>query len=136
MYKLETGARLPTDASQLNTNMDVLKMSEEIYDNELQELDNLGNFYQRVAQHLGIRKAEWCLFHIRDFSERFADGIVKIVYYGHDDVLLSETLYNPAWADAWRAADTLILGSRDCHHIFVEDFKKLSDNSFELVTGS
>ena len=45
-------------------------------------------------------------------------------------------IMGPTWLDVYRAADLAIRDSGDQHHIFIEAFRPLDDNTVTLHTGS
>jgi hypothetical protein len=57
-------------------------------------------------------------------------------HWGSDPVTVS--IPGPRWVDLYDAANQAILLSGDCHHVYVEAFKPLANNSrhLEMTTGS
>jgi hypothetical protein len=71
----------------------------------------------------------------KKLSTQFSKKIVKSVHY-KDYNLSIQCNKKMTWMDMWAIGEHLINLSKDSHHIFIEDFREISNGHYELITGS
>lgn len=129
-----------SDPAELGSVVQRLEQSlADAYGQERRDFDTKSNHYQQVREAQGFQ-AIWSLFEVNDLMARHPwDGATHVVYgrhWGSEPVTVS--IPGPRWVDLYDAANQAILLSGDCHHVYVEAFKPLANNSrqLEMTTGS
>lgn len=93
---------------------------------------------QRIAKLYGFNHSIWSMYEVADFEDQspVPEGAKLRSYYSGKDY--SVTVEGPTWLDLWNATDKLICSTEHLHgdHIFIENFRKVKDNLFEVSLGS
>lgn len=106
----------------------------------------MDNFDKMMDYWYGIRsdhqfKAIWSMYDVEDCKGRHPfNPQARLVYYAEHgnwgvDVE-SESTLGLTWLDLYKVANDLIERSGDGHHLYIEGFRKINDNTYSLVTGS
>jgi hypothetical protein len=86
----------------------------------------------RIAEANGF-KSIWSMFEVSDFSAVRFPRAKFVEYCGKRRAIEGEG----NWVDVWRAADALMEESGDTHHVFIESFHPIEDETvLQLGTGS
>lgn len=128
------------DQDQLGPVIQRLEQSlADAYEQESRDFDTKSKHYDQVREAQGFR-AIWSLYEVNNLMALHPwDGATHVVYgwhWGGDPVTVS--IPGPRWVDLYHAANQAMLLSGDSHHVYVESFKPLANNSrhLEMTTGS
>lgn len=112
---------------------------QDVYAQESADFDTKSKHYEQVREAQGFR-AIWSLYEVNNLMALHPwDGATHVVYgrhWGGQPVTVS--IPGPRWVDLYDAANQVMLLSGDSHHVYVEAFKPLANNShhLEMTTGS
>lgn len=130
----------PTLVQQLDKGLSLFKAGmENIYMQERTDFDRKNKMYDQIGRLNNFRSV-WSIYSVADM-EQTAPGLDTCTTLKHDnnfekDVAVPLKAGSKTWFDLWQAADKAIRESGDLHHLFIEGFVKIDDNTVRLVTGS
>ena len=98
--------------------------------------------YRAWSNLIGGMQQEWKLIswwatdYVDDFNHESNFTCLVMEYQGNRcSIERTDPDKNPTWLDLWRAADQLIVASKDLHHSFIESFVERK-GIIHLETGS
>ena len=103
------------------------------YEQDNSAFESKHDYYSAFQRDNGLRSI-WSIYElpVHGFLEKHPyPGSSFIMYQGQHCAVWGDT-----WADIYRAADQLIRGSGDDHHIFIEGFEVKNHNELHMYTGS
>lgn len=93
---------------------------------------------KRIGELNGFTHSIWSMYEVESFEalSPVPSGAKLISWYADKDT--SVTVEGITWLDLWKATDKLIGMTADEHgdHVFVEGYRKVGDNLYEVQLGS
>ncbi len=102
------------------------------------DYDNVSKTSQRIAELNGFKNSIWSIYEMDSFDSKSpvpSGAKLQSYYLDKNRHIVVE---GSTWLDLWKATDLLIKETADEHgdHVFIEAYRKIDDETYEVVLGS